>query len=418
MLLLGNGQTHDDGAMLFNGEVQGGGPGLSARDRYSNPGLFRPFIPPDKREAYVLVNTGRFTVEKGERKPIKQRKRVIDLLNRGVINDTLLTANDTALRKEAWQYLDGKIFTAYRQNLRAWTDLLAINSIGGFNAYSYLTYEYEAMSDPGEAVMDMDGVSDASRNDGPLNKLRSIPLPIVHCGFSVTDRQLSVSRRSGQPLDTVMAEACGRRDGEFVEKTVLGVTGGGSGFAYGGQTTGITAHDTSTGLDTAAALGASTIYGYTTFPHRNTKTNFTVPTTTNGPTSYAEVLAAIADLRDNNFSYGPWLLYHSTDWSEFMQSPFSTSGGNHPSETLQTMLMKIPEIQDVRRLDFLTSTKTLIFVDTRNGAAAGINGMDVTTTQWNTRGGKQIMFDVAVIQVPLFRSDYARRCGILHGTTS
>lgn len=417
MFLPQNGQVYDDGAMVLNGVIDGPG-GLSARDRYSNPGLFRPFIPPGERDAYVIVNTGRWTLEKGVRTPIRQRQRVIDLLNQGVINDTLLTANDTALRKEAWIYLDSKIFQAYRQRLTAWTDLLAMSSIGGFNAYSHLTYEYEAMSDPGEAVMDMDGISEAQRNDGPLNKLRSIPLPIVHSAFSFSDRQLAVSRRSGSPLDTIMSEACGRRNGEFIEKTLLGVTGGGSGFSYGGQTAGVTAHDTSTGLDTGAALGASSIYGYTTFPHRNTKTNFTVPTTTNGPTTYAEVLAAMADLRDNNFCYGPYVLYHSTDWTQYMDSPFSTAGGNHPGETLRTMLMKNPDIQAVKRLDFLTSTFTMIFVDTRAGTVSAINGMDVTTTQWSTRGNKQINFDVAVIQVPLFRSDYARRCGLLHGTTA
>lgn len=101
-----------------------------------------------------------------------------------------------------------------------------------------------------------------------------------------------------------------------------------------------------------------------------------------------------------------------------MDNPFSTAGGNHPGETLRTMLMKIPDISGVQRLDFLTSTYTLIFVQQTSDVARGVIGMDITTVQWPSLGGMRKNFKVMAILVPHLRSDYSGRCGILHGTTA
>jgi hypothetical protein len=57
-----------------------------------------------------------------------------------------------------------------------------------------------------------------------------------------------------------MAEAAGRRVAEMVEKTLIGVE---TGMTYG----------TRSGDSTTAHTGTSTVYGYTNFPYRVTKTN-------------------------------------------------------------------------------------------------------------------------------------------------
>ena len=336
----------------------------------------------------------------GESKPLLRTYLVNDLRNMGLQLPPVVNA--TTLRKEDWIQLDRKVQRAYRQRLRAWDDLKNANSFGGFNAMGKMTLEYQAMSDPGEAVVDMDGRT-AGRTDTPLFILRSLPLPITHSDFGFSSRELQVSRNSDTPLDTVMGEAAGRRVGEMTEDITIGNV---TGVTYATQTAGPGTH-----------TGTSTVYGYTNFPQRLTKTNFTAPTTTNGPTTYAEVLAALDQLYAQ-FSYGPFILYHSIDWTQYMHSPFSTAGGNHPGETLRTMLLKNPDIQDVRRLDRLTSTFTLIFVQMTSDVAEAVNGMDVTTIQWEEKGGLELCFKVMAIQVPRLRSDYSSRTGILHGTTT
>lgn len=336
----------------------------------------------------------------GEMKPLVRTYLVNDLRNMG-FNLPYVT-NAATLRKNDWIEMDKRILRAARQRLRAAQDLEDASSYEGFNALGRMTLEYQAMSDPGEAVVDMLATTDA-RTDTPQFIIRSLPLPITHSDFGYADRELMVSRNSDTPLDMVMSEASARRVGESVEDQVIGNV---TGVTYGTQTAGPGTH-----------TGTSTVYGYLNFPQRLTKSNFTTPTSTNGPTTYSEVLAALNQLFAQ-FFYGPFILYHSTDWSQYMDSPFSTAGGNHPGETLRTMLMKIPDIKDVRRLDRLTSTYTLIFVQMTSEVAEMVNGSDIITVQWQEKGGLELRFKVMAIKVPRLRSDYNSRTGILHGTTA
>ena len=184
-----------------------------------------------------------------------------------------------------------------------------------------------------------------------------------------------------------------------------------------GNTTGVTYATQTAGPGTHT--GTSTVYGYTNFPQRLTKTNFTAPTAGGWvpDTTHNEVLAALDQLYAQ-FFYGPWIVYHSIDWTQYMNRVYSVSGGNNPGETLRTMLLKNPDIQDVRRLDRLTSTFTLIFVQMTSEVAELVNGLDFTTIQWQERGGLDLRFKIIAIKVPRLRSDYNSRTGILHGTTS
>ncbi len=45
-------------------------------------------------------------------------------------------------------------------------------------------------------------------------------------------------------------------------------------------------------------------------------------------------------------------------------------------------------------------------------------GMDVTTVQWETKGGMQLNFKVMAILVPQIRADQNSNTGIVHGTTA
>jgi hypothetical protein len=129
----------------------------------------------------------------------------------------------------------------------------------------------------------------------------------------------------------------------------------------------------------------------------------------------------------------------------------SATGGATAGVTTQTLrdrLRAIGDVADVRRLDFLFSsiapwsappTGTNIFgvvpgpgpenvvqgypfvmllVQMTPDVAQAINGMDITTIQWETLGGMQINFKVMAIQVPRLRSDFYQNCGIEHCTAT
>lgn len=382
-----------------NGQGYGDVAGALAGCRF-DPGMMRPYFD-EKGQRCVTVNTGRKVKDKttGEYVPEYKKALISQLASNGMGTPVW---NATSLRKDEWIQMDRQILKEARQRLRAWTDLAAASSFGGFNGMAKTVLEAEAMSDPGEAMVDMDGLSEG-RSDSPLFKNRGLPLPITHSSFWFSQRNLAVSRNSGTPLDLTMAEAAGRRVAEMVEKTLIGAE---------------------TGLSFGKAANYSdyeipTVYGYTNFPQRNSKEDLTVPTGSNPSSTVADVLEMRQLLYDDHF-YGPYMLYHSDDWDTYMDNDYfalATSGMAAPTQTLRERLRKIEGIQDVRRLDFLTDTFTLLLVQMTSDVARAVNGMDITTVQWETRGGMQLNFKVMAIMVPQLRADYSGRCGIVHATT-
>lgn len=383
---------------VLNGQGHGPVGRLMGEARF-DPGLLRPYR---DNQGYpsVTVNTGRQILDNklGKHVPVFEKYRLDDLAKMGIYSPV---GNATSLRKEDWIELDRVVIMAARQRLRAWADLSAANSFGGFNGMAKTTLEYEAMSDPGNAVVDMDGLSPGN-NDSPLFSLRSLPLPITHSDFMYSARRLAVSRNS-TPLDTTSAEAAARRVAESIEQVTIGTE---TGLTYGTVSSGPTAH-----------TGTSSVYGYTNFPYRLTKTNMTAPTGTNPNTTVADVLAMRSQLYANKY-YGPYMIYHSIDWDAYLDNDYYVSATGAPYQTLRDRLRSIEGIQDVRRLDFLTSTFTMIMVQMTSNVARAVNGMDITTVQWEEKGGMQLNFKVMCIQVPQLRYDYNGNTGILHGTTA
>lgn len=373
---------------VLNGQAFGEAGEVMAHCRYE-PNLLRPFKGRDG-QAYITVNTGKLD---DKDQPVFEARRVVDLMWGGV--NVPITANATSLRKDDWILLDKAVHRAARERLRAWSDLAAANTFGGFNGMSKMILEHESMSDPGEAIVDMDGLT-PGRTDAPLFQLEGLPLPITHSDFWFSERRLAVSRNSGTPLDTSMAEAAGRRVAEQIEKTLIGTV---TGITYG----------------TAASYGTSAakVWGYTNFPDRLTKTDLTTPDGTNGASTVDDVLEMIEDA-NNAKHYGPFMLYHSTDWDKYMDDDYRAND----SRTLRARLRDISQITDVRRLDFLTDTFTLLLVQMTPDVARAVVGMDFTTVQWPTSGGMRQNFKVMAIMVPQIRSDYYGNTGIVHGTTS
>jgi hypothetical protein len=312
------------------------------------------------------------------------------------------------LRKEEWIRLDEVVLRAARSRLRAWSDLASANTYGGFNGMSTMILEHETMSDPGEAVVDMDGLTDG-RQDSPKYQLEGLPLAITHSDFWFSQRRLAVSRNRGTPLDTTMAEAAGRRVAEMIEKTLIGVE---TGITYGGTS------------GTPTYGRTSSVYGYINFPDRLTKMNLTTPTGSNPNATVADVLAMRDQLYNANF-YGPYMLYHSTDWDQYLDNDYAFSTGtgvSTPNKTLRNRLREIEGIQDVRRLDFLTAANshafTMIMVQMTQDVCRAVDGLGITTVQWESQGGMRVNFKVMTIQVPQLRADYNGNTGILHARTA
>ncbi|MDB4786199.1 DUF6260 family protein [bacterium] len=371
-----------------------------------DPGVLRPYIN-EKGRKIIDIKTGVMKNKKdksgsiifnkkGEPEQYEEKKAVpvdhavLNGIHSPVFNATL------ALRKDEWQMLDRAVVKTARQRMRAYGDLRAANTFGGFDGFMKMILEHETMSDPGEALVDMDSLSEG-RSDAPKYTLEGLPLPITHSDFFFSSRRMAISRNSGTPLDSTMAEASARRVGEAIEKTTIGTQ---TGMTYG----------------TTADYGRTpTVYGYTNFTDRNTKTDMTAPDGTNGTTILTDWLALRDLLYDANM-FGPYMCYVSSDYDEFLDNLFSTT---EPSAgTLRSRLLQVEQFSGIRRLDFLTDTFTVIMVQMTSDVARAVNGMEPTTVQWETKGGSQLNFKVMAIQVPQLRADFSGNCGIAHGTTA
>jgi len=296
-------------------------------------------------------------------------------------------ANAT-LRKEEWQLLDTAIVAAAKERLRVVADLrgagLEFNIPNGLGKTVLQT---ENVGDITNARISMDPAV-AGEADRPKYDIVNLPLPVIHKDFYFSARQIATSRNLGASLDTTMAELAARRVAEEAEKLVLGTA---SSFTYGG----------------------GTIYGFKNFPSRITHTITAATTSGWTPATLVREVLAMRQKSINKFHYGPWVLYNSPKWDQYLDDDYSAAKGDN---TLRQRLQAISGIQDVRTADFLGDTWDLFLVQMTSDVVRMVVGMDVTTVQWETMGGMQVHFKVMAILVPQLRADANGNTGIVHGS--
>jgi len=115
------------------------------------------------------------------------------------------------------------------------------------------------------------------------------------------------------------------------------------------------------------------------------------------------------------------MMYVSTGYDAKLDEDYVTGSAANglaaPQGTVRQRLRQIDGITDVRRLDYLTGDVVLL-VQMTSDVVEAINGMELTTVQWESNGGMKLNFKVMAIQVPYIKSTSDGVTGIVHGTTS
>lgn len=301
------------------------------------------------------------------------------------------TQNATAtLRKDEWKTIDDTVIMVAKENLSLVADVRGRGLTYSIpNGMGKTVLETETMSDITPAIISMDPARE-SESDRPEFELTNLPLPVIHKDFYYTARQVATSRNGGSPLDTTTAQLAARRVAEEAEKLILGTSGT---ISYGG----------------------GTIYGLTNFPHRITTVDITTPVESpwTGATLVQQVLA-MRQKSINNHYRGPWMLYTSPGWDEYLDDDYSTAKGDN---TLRQRLLGIQGILGVKTVDYLEGFQ-LILVQMTSDVIREVVGMEITTVQWETHGGMRLNFKVMAIMVPQLRSDFNHRTGIVHANGS
>ncbi len=301
------------------------------------------------------------------------------------------THNAATLRKDEWIELDQVVTSAAKERLRLVSDLRGAGlqyNMGG-NGMGRTVLQTQNISDITPAKISMEpGV--ANQGDRPEFDLTNLPLPVIHHGFEFHARQLATSRNSGTPLDTTVAALAGRRVAEMAEQLALGTA---ASFTYGG----------------------GTVYGLLNFPSRITKSDLADPTDSGWvPGDTVRDVLAMRQLSVNAKHYGPWVLYNSPAWDEYLDDDYSGLKGDN---TLRERIAKINGIRDIRTLDYMTGFN-LVLVQQTTDVIRMVVGMEISTLQWETNGGLTQNFKVMAILVPQLRADFNGNTGIVHGSVA
>lgn len=302
------------------------------------------------------------------------------LLSSG-FNVNSLRTNDT-LRKDEWKLYDTAIVSIAKARLIGVGDLMARGlSMSIPNALGVTRIEWETDTDMTPAAVSMSGIANAE-DDRLEFSLTGIPVPIVHKDFTLNIRHLEASRRTGQPLDTTMAQKAGRVVAEKIESILWnGYTGLGSN---------------------------NTIYGYTNAANRNTGSVTASWVTATGAQILADVLAMIAKAQADHM-YGPYVIYVPI-------AVFTHLGDDYKAESDKTILQRIKEvsgIEDVKATAELSGTN-IIMVQMTADVIQMLDGIQPTMVQWESHGGMVTHFKVIAIMLPRVRNDSEGQSGIVH----
>lgn len=343
-------------------------------------GCLRPWKCEDTGKVYITLN--QFDLDPKNHENIEVTNSPLYAMNSNPFFEGTLAFRD-------WFYLDQKIIRAARPELRALADLKS-NGLeqvipGGLGK---TVYQYQRVSNISPATMSMDGLRE-SEHDRPVFDLNNMPLPIIHKDFEYGARELMASNNGSNPLSSTTGELAGRKVIEYGEQLVLGLL---PTFTYGG----------------------GSIYGYTNFPFRLTYVcgNPTTPGWT--PQQLLDDVLQMILLSREHYYYGPWVLYHSLDFSPYMDDDFSQAKGDW---TLRERIEQIRNIQEVRESAWLWDFQ-LVLVQQTSNVVELLNGMDMVTTQWMLHGGMETKFKTMMINVPLLRTDINGNTGIVHAAAA
>lgn len=375
-------------------------------------GRLRPYMS-DKGVPSVTINTGKFQRDDKSPSgvsPVYKRVSLEWMRRQGF---DIPVGNASIMRSRDYSLMDTQLHEVSRKRLRFAQVLRNLNTFSGWDGMANERLDYEVISDFGEAVVDMDGLT-AGRNDHPLVGLSSTPAPITHVDLTYSQRRIAVFSKTGPGLGQLGIQQAGLRIGETIEKTAIGTL---TGVKWGTVTTGpFPMRDTAT-VD-------SKVYGLITHPKRMTKTDLTTPTGSNPDAIHQDILEMRQQMYDANF-FGPFMVFHSTDYDTYLDKPYAYTNGSNwavaPNTTVRNYIKTIEGVQDVMRLDWLVASSypfRMVMMQMQPTTARMAVGLPLTVLQWPSKGGLQQNWKALTIEFPQFTYDYNGTLPVVDATTS
>lgn len=296
--------------------------------------------------------------------------------------DTNVLRTNALLQDDEWKRLDDAVLHVARGRLAAIDDLRNAGLTRDLGGLGVLIAEYEKVSDMEPAEQSLAGVTEGSE-DIPEFTLAGVPVPITHKDFRVNVRHLMASRTRGASIDVTAAEIAGRLVAELLEQTLFN--------------------------GSAIQIGTSTLQGYLNFTDRITgSTAADWDGTATGEQMVADVIAMIADA-EAAFYEGPYTLYVSTEAMGFLREDFKANS----DKTVLQRMMEIDKLNAIRSSSKIATVNILLVQLTSDVIDLPV-GQDITTVEWDTKGGMSQHFKVMAAMAPRLKSDANGNTGIVH----
>ena len=296
--------------------------------------------------------------------------------------------NNAVLTYDEWKDIDRVVIEEAQIRLNGVADLISRGLVYRTKGLGATVMQWQDQSDIDAATISMDGITRGLRDRHQYNTLY-MPLPIIHYDFSFTAREIAASRNltSGQPLDTTMVRSATRKVTELAEQVLF--------RGYSAYTT-----------------GGGTIRGYQDHPNRNTGSmSFTWTHASATGTTIKNDTLNMQQALTNARMYSPHMLYIPTAYQKVLGDDYNSNY----SKSIKARLMELDGLLDIKVADQLTADN-IMMVQMTQDVGRMVEGMALTTLQWDSDGGMRTNFKVMAILIPQVRKTQANRSGIVHYT--
>lgn len=294
----------------------------------------------------------------------------------------------STLPERAWKYIDERMIAVAKAELVGIADLASNPDTNiSFDGTSSSVYLRDRVSEVNEAKMAMS--PDTRGESGALlfDEI-GVPLPVTYKDFPMEKRQIESANRANIPFRTTLIEESTRAVSRTLEETLFN------------------------GSYTAAG---QTLYGYTTFPDRNTY-SIAVSWTTATPEQIFDDLNAMVSLSMTANHYGPWNLYIPSAYYVRLNEDYIV-GTTPTGLSILQRLLQIPGVSSIKVSRNLAADNVTL-VEMNSTTVQMINGLPMQVIDWEPANSPnwRHTWKVLTIMVPFVYSDYDGQCGIVHGS--
>lgn len=302
-------------------------------------------------------------------------------------------ADNMTMLKGEWEVIDSEVIGVAQSEMRIVNMLMAAGLRIPLDGMGVNRFTWNRMNKFGEARIDMDMTAETNDDRAEFDE-NSIPVPIVSSGWTLNMRQLAMSRKTGQPLDTIKAYMAAYAVAVKTEDLFLN------------------------GAGTFKSNGNS-IYGLRNTPAALSETITTDwgDDTVDGEMIVDEVNQWVQTLKNQKHN-GPFTLY----LPQRLEYKLTKDYKKESDKVITTRILEgVKSIKSIEFLETLNldpedSTKYNVeafLVELKKQTIAVLDGMDLTNFQWQKKGPFVMEHKIAQIKVPLFRNDIEGQTGLL-----